>query len=152
MFELKSHHKFGQRGWSQLFYAFSLVFLAFGLANLGWAVWPCTEDAVEIQVPTGTLPGAPAGSDFFSMADYSLALSWPRWLRVGERGNISLYAVGTVPGEGEIEEDAVQILLVEPSLTALTVNPSGRTQVNLTRGLDLFLTWEVDAQQQGTYP
>lgn len=139
------------QGWSRLLYAVSLVFLAFGLANLGWAVWPSAADAVEILVPVGVLLGAPEGSGFSSLAEYSLALSWSRWLRVGELGQISLGLTKAFPGEDQLEDDAVQILLVEPSLFGLPIDPPGRTQVNLARGQDLSLTWEVEAQAQGTY-
>ena len=150
--EIRRDTQTGGQKFSQFLYGISLIFLAFGLAHLGWAVWPNATDAVEIMVPVGVLPGAPAESRFSSLADYSLALSWPRWLRVGEFGQIKFKIAGKVPGEDQIEEDAVQILLMEPSLASLQVDPSGRTQVNLARGQELSLTWYVDAQTKGTYP
>lgn len=140
-------------GWgSRILYGLSLVLLAFGLINLGWAAWPTGRDAVNLDIPSGVLPGAPAGTNYAIMTDYVLRVSWPRWIRLEETGNIQ---VVLSPVEGQEKEtqndDVAQIVLIEPALGMLSVTPAGRLQANLGPEQPLDMTWTVAGEPVGEY-
>ena len=142
-----------QRRWvSRVLYILSLILLGFALVNLGWAVWPAPTGAQTFTIPAGTLPGAPSGTTYASLADYVLQVSWPRWIRAGEEGEIqvTLSEVDS-PADGALARET-QVLLVEPSITSLPVDPSGRTQVNLGPGQEVRQTWTVEGAISGEYP
>jgi hypothetical protein len=137
---------------SKLLYALSLILLGFGLVNLGWAAWPAPTDARTFAIPAGTLPGAPSGTDYASLADYQMQVSWPRWIRAGETGQILVTLSEVDLPEEEVLEQETQILLVEPSLIGLPVDPPGRVQINIGSGQDLRQRWTVDGAIAGEYP
>lgn len=146
--------KEGRGKWlGQVLYTISLGFLAFGLFNLGWAMWPAPTDAVQFEIPAGVLPATPAGETYASLSDYALSVSWPRWLRMGETGTIR---VTLTDMDGEDVSSAVdrpaQVLLVEPAIAGIQVTPPGRIQANLADGQDLDLTWTVDTGLVGEHP
>jgi len=143
-----------QGGWlSTLLFGLSLALLAFGLFNLAWVVWPTPTEVVRFTIPAGVLPGSPAGMDYSSMADYQLSVSWPRWVRAGDRGliQIQLIHLGTAP-ESSPPQDDLQVVLVEPAFPSLPVDPPGRVQVNIADAQDLNLTWHVDGRVIGEFP
>ena len=142
-----------QRSWlSRVLYILSLILLGFGLVNLGWAVWPTPTDARTFTIPGGTLPGTPAGKTYASLADYDLQVSWPRWIRAGEDGQlvVALSEVETSAEEALTQE--TQVLLIEPSMIGLPIDPPGRMQVNLGPGQALQQRWAVEGVMAGTYP
>jgi hypothetical protein len=138
---------------SQFLYLLSLAFLILGLFILGWAVWPIPTDAVQFNIAAGPLPGAPEGSDFPSLSDYALNISWPRWIRRDEVGLIHLrltdLAQEPLPGN---EARGTQIVLVEPALYPLLITPPGSVQANLGDDQELLLTWEVTGVNRGISP
>ncbi len=138
---------------SQFLYGLSLIFLALGLFILGWAVWPVQTDAVQFNIPAGVLPGAPEGNALASLSAYELNISWPRWMRQGEPGLIHLQLVDQdqepLP---EGVERAAQVVLVEPAIFPLQVEPPGGVQANLGDDQDLTLSWQVEGQERGSYP
>ena len=134
---------------SQLLFSLSLVFLGIGLFSLGWAVWPAPVDAVQFMIPAGPLPGAPGEVDFNSLSDYSLEVSWPSWVRRGDAGKIQLRLTDLDP-TAQAQEDASQVLLAEPALYPLRVDPPGSIQANLGDDQSLLLTWSVTGEQRGT--
>ncbi|MEA3327552.1 MAG: hypothetical protein U9R53_09665 [Chloroflexota bacterium] len=139
-------------GWcSQVLYTLSLVCLGVGLFMLGWAVWPVPTSAVQIPILKGLLPGAPAGTGYASLMDYTLSVSWPRWLRVGDVGSIQLALTETSLGQGDVDEREVQIVVAEPLMGSLTLSPLGTFQANLAPGNDLSMTWDVEAKEDGEY-
>jgi len=149
-----THGRASRRGWiSQLLFALSLGFLGFGLFNLAWVVWPTPTDAVQLTIPEGVLPGATSGTTYASLADYALTVSWPVWLRQGESDRIHVRLIESenddIPPEPNRE---AQVLLVEPSLIALPIDPPGRVQTNLAAGQGLDLAWEVTGSQVGEFP
>ncbi len=135
----------------KVLFALSLVFLAFGLFSLGWVVWPTPREAVTINLPEGVLLGAPAGETYASLADYTLSVTWPRWLRAGGEGTIRVYLNEQERDRVEFEERPVQVVMVEPSLGALLVEPSGQVQASMGPGQDLELAWEVSGSVPGDY-
>lgn len=137
---------------SGLLYALSLIFLGMGLVNLGWAVWPTPVDAKAFTIPAGPLPGAPPGTAYTSLGDIVLEVSWPRWIRAGEEGQISAAFSAVDEGEAANPAQGPQVILVEPSLMMLQVDPPGRIQVTLGGGQDLTLTWAVEGETAGAYP
>ena len=142
-----------QRSWlSRVLYILSLVLLGFGLVNLGWAVWPAPTDARTFTIPGGMLPGAPSGKTYASLADYELQVSWSRWTRAGEDGQlvVALSEVETYAEEALTRE--TQVVLIEPSLIGLPIDPPGRMQVNLGPGQALQQRWTVDGAIAGEYP
>ena len=142
-----------RRKWhSQLLYVLSLILLGFGLFNLGWAVWPAPTDARTFIIPGGTLPGTPSGKTYASLVNYELQVSWPRWIRAGEGGQL-VFALSEVetPAE-EVLTRETQVLLMEPSLIGLPIDPPGRMQVNLGPGQALQQRWIVEGVMAGTYP
>jgi hypothetical protein len=138
---------------SQILYTFSLAFLAFGLFNLAWVVWPPPTDAVQVTIPAGILPAAPEGTAFASPADYALNISWPRWMRRGESGTLHLVLTDLDhrPLPAGTERQA-QVVLAEPALYPLRVDPPGGVQATLGDDQDLLLAWEVTGEQQGSFP
>lgn len=142
-----------QRRWlSRLLYALSLVTLGFALVNLGWAVWPGPTDARTFSIPAGPLPGAPSGKTYASLADYVLEVSWPRWIRAGEKGQI-VVALSEAAGPAEETLDReTQVVLIEPSLAGLPVDPPGRAQVNLGPEQVLQQRWMVNGAIAGEFP
>jgi hypothetical protein len=153
MAKVKQRKKSTKSGLSQVLFTLSLVFLALGLFQLGWAVWPSPRDAVQIVIREGILPGAPAGSSYASMAEYTLSLSWPRWFRAGQVENIQLAMV-----EAEDSNDVQspkregQIVIIEPVVSNLSLTPPGSIQTNLAAGHNLELTWDLEGQEAGEYP
>jgi hypothetical protein len=51
----------------------------------------------------------------------------------------------------EAVERPAQIVLVEPVIPGVALEPEGRSQANLTAGQDLTLTWEVEGGAPGDY-
>lgn len=133
----------------QLLFGLSLVFLGFGLWAVGWVVWPEASDRVQYQLPAGTLPGSPVDEDYASLADYTLTVEWPKRLRLGQTGKLRLTLAERDP-EAEPAEGP-QIVLVEPALFGLALDPPGLLQVSKAPGHALSPTWAVTAQSPGDY-
>ena len=148
-YQRKSHQR---KDWlSQTLFTLSLVFLGCGLALLGWGVWPLPTDAAQVEIAAGILPGAPAGTTYASMADYTLSVSWPGWVRAGEEGTLQVLLVEEESEVSGVGDRPVQIILVEPAVAGLVTDPSGRVQVNLAAGQDLDLTWTLEGAEEGAY-
>jgi hypothetical protein len=143
---------FGGVWGSEVLYGLSLIFLIFGLINLGWSAWPVGRDAVNLDIPSGILPGAPAGTNYAINTDYVLRVSWPSWVRLGEEGEIQVVLLPDM-GESEVteEESATQIVLIEPTLGMMPVTPAGRLQANLAPDQTLDMSWTVGGEQVGDY-
>jgi len=142
-----------QRGWlSRLLYGLSLIFLLLALFHLAWSVWPIPTDAIQLSIPAGVLPGAPSGEDYASLADYALSISWPRWLRVGDRGVISLRMDQSEKDVDPTKEPSVQVVLAEPVVPNLQIEPFGTVQANLGSGQDLSLQWVAEGKMNGLFP
>ncbi|MFU8826275.1 MAG: hypothetical protein ACNA70_02165 [Brevefilum sp.] len=135
---------------SQFLYSLSLVFLGLGLFSLGWAVWPAPTDAVMFNIPDGLLPGAPAGEAFASLSAYTLEISWPAWVRKGERGVLSLRLTDQDPLPAGLADES-QVVLAEPVLYPLHVDPPGGVQASLGDDQTLELTWAVSGETAGDY-
>lgn len=133
-------------------YILSLVFLAIGLFSIGWVVWPTPREAATIHLPKGVLPGAPAGEDYASLADYILSLTWPRWVRAGEKGNIRVYLSEDGSNLAEVEDRPTQVVMVQPNPGILSIEPSGQVQASVGAGQDLELSWEITGSWPGEYP
>lgn len=161
----RSHRK--GRALSQLLYALSLGFLAFGLFSLGWVAWPPPTDARQFRIPAGPLPAAPEDMAYASFSEYSLEVSWPRWLRRGEEGAVHLRLTdldcnascedSTASSKDHEPRPAdefqgAQVVLVEPALYPLRVDPPGSAQANLADEQDLLLAWQVTGDQSGSFP
>lgn len=150
---MKTSGKLQGKWLSQLLITFSLVFLAFGLFNLGWYAWPSPTDGVQLTIPAGILKGAPGGTNYASLADYSLSLSWPRWLRVHQTGKLQ---VSLKESEDRAANAALarpaQVVLIEPVLVGLAVNPPGRMQTSMAGRQSLEMSWELIGQSRGAYP
>lgn len=144
----------GKGGWiSQFLFVLSLLFLAFGLFNLGWVMWPPSIDTVQFVIPAGVLPGAPAGETFASLSEYELRVSWPQRLRASEAGTIVVELTETVGNDLRPHDDrAAQVVLVEPVVAGLVVSPPGLVQVNLADQQEFRLTWEAEGSLAGEYP
>jgi hypothetical protein len=143
-----------QGNWlSQLLFTLSLVFLAFGLFNLAWFVWPNPTDAVQLTIPAGMLKGAQSGTTYASLADSNLSLSWPAWLRVEQEGalQVSLIAVEDADANTMVSRPA-QVIVIEPNLFGLAVDPPGRMQASLAAGQSLDMSWAVVGRSRGEYP
>ena len=141
------------QGLSQFLYGLSLIFLFLGLFNLGWAVWPPPMHAAQFNIPTGVLPGGPEGMALASLSAYELNISWPRWMRQGEPGLIYMQLVDLDREPlSEGVERAAQVVLVEPALYPLQVEPPGGVQANLGDDQDLTLSWQVVSPEQGAFP
>ena len=138
---------------SQLLFTLSLVFLAFGLFNLGWFAWPSPTDAVQLNIPAGLLKGAPSGTTYASLADYNLSLSWPRWLRVEQDGKLEVALVEIQDSDASaLVERPAQVVVFEPTLAGLSVDPPGRMQASLAAGQSLALSWSLVGRSRGEYP
>ncbi len=146
-------HKPQKRGkvLGKLLFGLSLAFLAFGLFSLGWAVWPEPTDGIQMMIPAGVLPGSPPGESYSSLATYDLTLSWPKMLRIGDVGEIRVTLMAEQSKIAQVDRKA-QIVLVEPSIINLSLDPPGQTQANLAPEQDLSLTWKVEGQRRGTFP
>jgi len=136
----------------KVLFALSLVFLAFGLVNLGWLVWPTKREAVTINLPEGVLPGAPVGETYASLADYTLSVTWPRWLRAGGEGTIRVFLSEQERDRVEVKDRPVQVVMVEPSLSSLMIEPPGQVQASMGPGQDLELSWAFSGSIPGDYP
>jgi len=137
----------------QLLFVLSLVFLSVSLFNLGWSVWPMPTQSVQFAIPAGIMAGAPAGETYASLSDYNLSISWPQRLRAGELGIIAVKLSGV--GEENVSQSidrVAQVVLVEPAMVGLPVNPPGSVQANLDETQNLALNWEVTGLQTGYYP
>ena len=137
---------------SQGLFALSLLFLLFGLLNLGWVVWPAPVDAVEIIFPKGILSGAPQGKDFASLSTYWLQVSWPRWMRSSSVGKIHAVLTDIDDPAAEMPDQPAQVVLIEPVIPGLLVSPAGQAQAALADLQELALSWEVKAPETGEYP
>jgi hypothetical protein len=138
---------------SQILYTLSLAVLVFGLFNLAWGVWPSPTDAVQITIPAGILPAAPEGKPFASLSEYALNVSWTRWVRQGESGTLHLVLTDLEhePLPSGTERQA-QVVLAEPVLYPLRLNPLGGVQATLGDDQELLLAWEAAGEQQGSFP
>lgn len=135
-----------------LLYGFSLVFLALGLVNLAWAVWPMPRDAVQIEIPAGVLPGSPTETEFSSQQDYTLTASWPRVLRSGEAGELTVhFTESSEKGPSDVGGEA-QVVLAVPFFSGLTLDPPGQIQSAIAPGQALTLEWSLKGTQEGDYP
>lgn len=137
-----------QKALGQVLFGLSLLFLLLALTILAWAVWPNATDSTQLTVPVGTLPGAPAGADYASQADYTLTLEWPTRLRKGQEG--SLRATLVESGNGAAGRET-QSVLIEPVLSGVMLDPPGLVQANLAAGQGLVETWTVDTGTAGDY-
>ena len=150
---MKIHTRYKGKTLSQVLYALSLVCLAIGLFALGWVVWPAPTDARQFIIPAGPLPAASGETRYASYSAYSLEINWPRWLRSGETGTIHLRLTDLdhepIPA-GETREG--QVVLAEPALYPLRLDPPGSTQANIADEQDLVLFWEVTGEQPGEIP
>jgi len=127
----------------------SLLFLLLGLMVLAWGVWPGATDSKQLTLPAGTLPGAPEGTDYGSQAEYTLTLDWPTWLRKGEAGVLQATLVET-EGTALPARDA-QIVLIEPVIPGLSLDPPGLVQTNLAAGQDLAESWSIGTTADGDF-
>ena len=137
---------------SKFLYGLSLVFLAVGLYQLAWAVWPSPLDGVQLSIPKGALGGAPPGTTYASPSDYSLELSWPRWLRGGQKGKLQLVLREIGELDSDVDTESTLVVLMEPVFPNLSVTPPGRIQANLGPGQSLDLDWDIQGEVEGAYP
>jgi hypothetical protein len=141
---------------SRFLFGLSLVFLAFGLVNLGWAMWPEGQQRVQLAIPSGVLPGAPAGTTYASLADYTLTVAWPGWVRVGRTGEITIDLVpaasAAAPEIVEAPLKGVQTVLIEPVLPGLPLTPPGMVQSSLGKEQALSVDWTASPPDAGIYP
>jgi len=136
---------------SKILFGVSLLFLVLGLYMLGWLVLPSPVDAVQIPISEGVLPAAPAGSGYASYSDYSLEISWPRWIRAGQEGSFQLVLRDVISDADVTSEHPAQVVLVEPSFIKFEITPAGRIQTNLSAGQDVALTWTIVGGSAGEY-
>jgi hypothetical protein len=137
-------------GLSKTLFGLRLVCLAFGLVSLAWAVWPISEDAAQFIIDAGLLPGAPDGTDYAAGTDYTLSLNWPTWLRKGDTSTLRVTLAEA--GEGGAAADRpAQVVVVEPVISSLPIDPAGRVQASATVGHDLEMTWELTGGEEGDY-
>ena len=138
--------------WGKGLYILSLVFLAIGLFSIGWVVWPTPREAVTIALPEGVLPGVPAGEIYASLTDYTLNITWPRWLRAGEEGKIWVYLNEQETNQIEMEDRPAQVIIAQPNLGHFSIEPSGQVQASMGPGQDLELSWVISGPSSGIYP
>jgi len=147
---MTSQKKYQQRKvLGQGLFGLSLLFLLLGLMILGWGVWPGSSDSAQLTIPAGVLPAAPEGADYASQAEYTLTVDWPIWMRKGEQADLSVSLVETA-GTG-LEGREAQVVLIEPVLSGLTLEPPGLVQANLSDGQDLVESWEIEAAAEGEF-
>ena len=107
---------------------------------------------MQLTIPAGVLPGAAMGTEYTSLKDYDVYVSWPRWIRLGETKDIR---VVFTPAEGDEEasqeDDSGQIVLIEPALGMLPVTPPGLLQVNLGQDQDVDTVWRVAGDKVENY-
>jgi hypothetical protein len=110
-------------------------------------------DAIQLSIPKGRLAGAPTGTTYASMADYRLSLSWPSWLRMAQEGALQVFLeeIEEVNASSQTEQPA-QVILVEPLLTGIEVDPPGRMQTSLASSQSLEMSWTLIGQARGVYP
>ena len=137
---------------SLVLYVLSLAALVFALVSLGWAVWPSGREVKTFTIPAGTLPGAQAGETYASLAEYTLQVSWPRWIRAGEAGEILVVLSEIDSSEESVLDRETQVILIEPSIIRLPLDPPGRTQINLGAQQALRQTWTVQGAISGEFP
>ena len=104
-----------------------------------------------MDLPEGVLPGAPVGQTYASLADYTLSVTWPCWLRAGEEGAVRVYLSEQDRDRVEFEDRPVQVVMAEPSLGSLLIEPSGQIQASMGPGQDLELRWAVSGSIPGDY-
>ncbi|MDF1519445.1 MAG: hypothetical protein RQ728_00020 [Brevefilum sp.] len=136
---------------SQGLFILSLLFLAIGLFGVGWSAWPAPWDGVTMTIPAGILPGAPPGKTYASHADYILKVSWPRWMRLKEDGNIKLFFSEVEDATQDGLDRPVQVVIGEANLAGLPIEPTGQIQTNLGAGQDLELWWAVPPIHTGDF-
>jgi hypothetical protein len=136
-----------QKALSQVLFGLSLLFLLLALTILAWAVWPNSSDSAQLSIPAGPLPGAPEGSGFSSQAAYTLTLDWPDWLRKGQAGELR----ASLEEENAPEGREPQVVLIEPALVGLALDPPGLVQANPAAGQDLVETWQFDTRTAGDF-
>lgn len=147
---MTSEKKFQQKkALGQGLFGLSLLFLLAGLLILGWGVWPGALDSAQLNIPAGTLPAAPEGTDYASQAEYTLTIDWPVWLRKGEDANVKVSLVET---DGTALADrGSQVVLIEPAISGLTLDPPGLVQANLAEGQSLVESWAINASSEGDF-
>ncbi|HCU58028.1 MAG TPA: hypothetical protein DF984_07405 [Anaerolineaceae bacterium] len=138
-------------GLPKLLFGLSLVCLAFGLISLAWAVWPTSEDAAQFTIEAGVLPGAPAGTSYAAVTDYTLSLNWPTWLRKGDTGTLRVTLAEAGQAGGAAADQPAQVIVVEPVISSLPIDPPGRVQASAAAGHDLELAWELTGGGEGDY-
>ncbi len=131
----------------------SLVWLIFGLFLLAWRLWPPPIDANDVIIPKGDLPAAPDGEHFATISDYQITVSWPRWIRRGEKDiiKLSLIDLDHQSSAGD-HAQIVQIVSIEPIAHPLNINPQGSLQVHMGDEQNLYLEWEISGDKIGSYP
>ncbi len=141
---------------SRLLFVLSLVFLAFGLVSLGWVMWPEGQQAVQLAIPAGVLPGAPSGSTYASLVDYTLTVTWPGWIRIGRAAEVTVeLAPAPSAAPSDLAEDqpaGTQTVLVEPVLPGIPLDPPGLVQTGLGEGQSLSVNWTAAPLEPGVYP
>ena len=143
--------KQNQSGLSKFLFGLSLVFLVFGLISLAWSVWPASEDAAQFTIAAGELPGAPTGSGYAAAMDYTLSLNWPTWLRSGDTGTLRVTLAEAGENDGTNGDRPAQVIVVEPVISSMPIDPPGRVQASAAAGHDLELTWELTGGEEGDY-
>jgi hypothetical protein len=143
----KVYHQ--KKGLGQGLFIFSLLFLLMGLMILAWGVWPISTNAKQLTIPAGILPAAPEGTEYASQAEYTMTVDWPIWLRKGEQADLRVTLVET---DGTALPDrSAQVVLIEPVLSGLTLEPPGLVQANLSKGQALEESWAINASAEGDF-
>lgn len=127
----------------------SLLFLLLGLMILAWGVWPSGTDSKQLTLPAGALPGAPEGTDYASQAEYTLTLDWPVWLRKGETADLQATLVETE--KKALSEGTVQVVLIEPVIPGMSLDPPGLVQTTLAPGQELVESWTITPLADGDF-
>ncbi len=136
---------------SRLLFALSLFFLAFGLVSLGWAMWPTSQSALVLTIPSGVLPGAPAGTVYASPFESILTVTWPRRVRLGQTGPLWVDVTPSDPTVSEAVKEDLQVILVEPVLPGIKLDPPGLVQGNLSADQPLSFAWTLEPLEKGTF-
>ena len=143
--------KRSRSGLSKLLFTLSLGCLVFGLVSLAWAVWPTSEDAAQFTIEAGVLPGAPTGTTYAALTDYTLSLNWPTWLRSGDTGTLRVILAESGEDDAVTADRPVQTIVIEPVISSMPIDPAGRVQASVAAGNDLDLTWELTGGEEGDY-